>query len=134
MRILIILALLAATQQYVTAQTRQVLESRIDFCRSENERLENENEKYKGLLELQAAELQQMKHRVVGIQEDLEEANEEKKKLQNVAVDLLNLGKALENEKDKQPAIRVYKIIYRSYPNSKEARIARERIKTLRKD
>jgi TolA-binding protein len=115
-------------------QSDKYLQSKLDYCKVETVQLESKVKKYENLLSLQTKEVQGLK---ISIQEknvEIDQLQREKKKLVDVAVNMINLALKLETEGNYQAAMEVYKILIKSYPKSLEASASRIKVIDLTKD
>lgn len=118
----------------ILGQTSDNLKSQIGYCKTENERLENELKKLKGLLDLQTADVQGLKQKIQDKDQIIVELQIEKYELQEAAVNFINLALKFEKEGDYESAMEVYKVLIKSFPSSLEAASSRIQVEDLRKD
>ncbi len=118
----------------ILGQTSDNLKSQIGYCKSENERLENELKKLKGLLDLQTTDVQGLKQKIQDKDQIIVELQIEKYELQEAAVNFINLALKFEKEGDYESAMEVYKVLIKSFPSSLEAASSRIQIEDLRED
>ena len=118
----------------ILGQTSDNLKSQIGYCKTENERLENELKKLKGLLDLQTADVQGLKQKIQDKDQIIVELQIEKYELQEAAVNFINLALKFEKEGGYESAMEVYKVLIKSFPSSLEAASSRIQVEDLRKD
>ncbi len=115
-------------------QSSDNLKSQIGYCKTENERLENDLKKLKGLLDLQTIDVQSLKQKIQDKDQVIIELQIDKYELQETAVNFINLALKFEKEGDYEAAMEVYKVLIKSFPSSLEAASSRIQVEDLRKD
>ena len=118
----------------IFGQTSDNLKSQIGYCKTENERLENELKKLKGLLDLQTIDVRGLKQKIQDKDQVIVELQIDKYELQEAAVNFINLALKFEKEGDYEAAMEVYKVLIKSFPSSLEAASSRIQVEDLRKD
>ena len=109
-------------------------QSKIDYCKEENAKLEADLQKHKGLLNLQTEEVQSLKLTIQENEITIVKLKQEIYDSNQVSVNMLNVALKLEKQGNYQAALEIYKVLIRSYPNSLEAAASRIQIIDLRDD
>lgn len=115
-------------------QSTSTLRSQIAFCKQESEKLELNLDKYKNLLEIQGAQINELKTQVQSQESEIKELTYENEQLKKAALSLLDMAVDFEEKGKLEEAIEVYKLLIRSYPGSMESISSRMKLKTIRED
>ncbi len=115
----------------VNAQSDRYLKSKLAYCTVEILDLEGKVNKYKDLLTLQTKEVQGLKASIQEKNREIEKMQREKRKMEGVAVNLINVALKLEAQGDYRSAMEIYKILIKSYPKSLEAVASRIKVTDL---
>ena len=107
-------------------------QSQLNFCRFEVEKLENEVEKYKGLLEIQNKDLMQLKLRIVDLNREIKILNYEKKELNRVSEALMDLALKYETREKYREAMDIYRILIKTFPTSLDAAASKIKVVDLK--
>ena len=114
--------------------SRSTLNSKIDFCNREVKELETELSKYEHLLDLQNSDIQDLKMRISGLQQEIKVSEQENSDLRAISVVILNLARKFEKEGNYQSALEVYKLLIKTYPTSLEAASGKLKMDDLREE
>jgi tetratricopeptide (TPR) repeat protein len=115
------------------AQTNEMLKSQLDYCKKESIKLEGTIETYKKLLEIQGADIQELKAVQQNQETQIKNLKAENDRLNSVALELLQLATDYEIKGNFAEAIEIYKLLITSYPSSMEAISAKLKVLDVRK-
>ncbi len=118
----------------ISAQSDKYLKSKLNYCKTEVEQLEQKVSKYENLLALQTKEVQELKVKIQDKDMEIEQLERDKLKMIEVAVNMLNLALKFEQEGKYKEAMEVYKILIKSYPTTLEAAASRIKVTDLTKN
>jgi TolA-binding protein len=107
-------------------------QSQLNYCKLEAERLEKEVEKYKGLLEIQNADLMELKLRIVDLNREIKILNHEKKELNKVSESLMDLALKYEERGKFREAMDIYRILIKTFPTTLDAAASKIKVVDLK--
>ena len=118
---LIIALALGISSFAINAQSNTTLKSQLAFCKQESAQLDLNLTKYKDLLEIQGEQIKELKIKVQDQEIEIKNLKYENEHLQTVAIGLLDLGIAYEEEGNSKAAVEIYRLLIKSYPTTLEA-------------
>ncbi len=127
-RFLLLCGLMGAAWAAQAQTEQEILESKLNYCRYENEQLESKVGSLSHLNSLQMAEILRLKHQYNSLDREINALEVQVIRMKGAAGDLLSLATQLEKEKEPEAAIRVCRTIVKVYPGTLEAESAAERI------
>ena len=107
------------------------LKTQVDYCKSEVERLEAEETKLKGFLQVQNSEIMELKSLIMDKNREIENRDKEIKKLNENSEYFLQLAAKLEESGDYRNAMETYKLLIKCYPGSIETIASRLKVKDM---
>ena len=107
-------------------------QSQLNFCRMEAENLEKEVDKYKGLLEIQNADLMELKLRIVDLNREIKILEHDKKELNKVSESLMDLALKYEQRGNFREAMDIYRILIKTFPTTLDAAASKIKVVDLK--
>lgn len=124
-----ILILFLSLSSFLMAQSN--LKTQVEYCKSEVERLEAEETKLKGLLQVQNSEIVELKSMIMDKNREIEKRDKEIEKLNENSEYFLQLAAKLEESGDYRNAMETYKLLIKCYPGSIETISSRLKVKDM---
>lgn len=107
------------------------LRTKVAYCKSEAERLEAKLARYTDLMDMQNKEILELKQKMLGLKDEISQLEEEKARLEEVSLNMLYLAQRFEQDGNLEAALKMYKLLIKTYPSSLEATSSRIKISEL---
>lgn len=127
-RLLMLLSVLILGVTSLSAQTA----SQLNYCRLEVKKLEKEVDKYKGLLKIQNQDLMQLKLKIVDSNTKIKLLNHEKKELNKLSDQLMDLALKYEDRGNYREAMDIYRMLIKNFPTSLDAAASKIKVSDLK--
>lgn len=108
------------------------LKTKLSYCKSEAERLEAKVIRYGDLMDMQNKEILELKKEMSALRSKNEHLEEEKAELEQVALNMFYLAQRFEEDGNFQAAVKMYKLLIKTYPTSLEATSSRIKVSELK--
>ena len=115
----------------VLSQTDKNLESKLNYCAYENSLLEAENKKLKDFTGRQHREIRDLKFSIFDYQSKIHAYQIDSIKISKAPIALLKLASFIEQERNYDQAMAIYKLLIDVYPNRDESDKAREKLNSM---
>lgn len=106
--------------------------SQLNYCRLEVQKLEKDVDKYKGLLKIQNQDLMQLKLKIVDLNTEIKLLNHEKKELNKLSDQLMDLALKYEVRGNYREAMDIYRMLIKNFPTSLDAAASKIKVSDLK--
>ncbi len=107
------------------------LRTKLAYCGSEVDRLEVQLARYTDLMGMQNKEVLALKQKMSELKDEIAFLEEENAKLKEVALNMYYLAQRFEEDNNLKAAVKMYKLLIKTYPTSLQATSSRIKVTEL---